>query len=84
MLDREVAESLALVSLIRGLRRHEGVQAILRTPKNGRPYAQVARNEPVRHEYRRIIAEGSVYISIHGVTPLDRVIDLVRLLVTTR
>ncbi|WP_067491479.1 hypothetical protein [Actinomadura hibisca] len=81
MLEREVAESLALVSLIRGLRRYEGVQAVLKTPHGARPFAEVAHSEPVRHEYRRVIAEGRVYVSAYGVTPLERVTDLVRLLV---
>ncbi|WP_067487804.1 hypothetical protein [Actinomadura hibisca] len=75
------AESLALVSLIRGLRRHEGVWAVLKTPHGARPYAELTHTEPVRHSCRRVIAEGGVYVSAYGVTPLDRVTDLVRLLV---
>ncbi|MGK5557443.1 hypothetical protein ACSNOI_38135 [Actinomadura kijaniata] len=70
----EIVEGLALVAPVRAVRTHGGFDAHLGIDKRRRQFAEVIRSRPV--QCRVIVAEG-FYASVHGVTPLGRVADLV-------
>ncbi|MFI6520882.1 hypothetical protein ACIBF1_35380 [Spirillospora sp. NPDC050679] len=81
MIAAEMAEGLALVALIRGVRRHPGYGAELVTRCGARSFAEVFRLEPVRHAHVRVIATGGCYVSPFGLTPVADLDVLVTALV---